>query len=61
MFLSARVQSVKYKVVYAISYEVEALNKEEAETLAEQKLIDEFGEKFADVVAYHFGTNTEEQ
>jgi len=50
----------KYRVVFAISYDVEAENKEDAEEKAIEKLEKEFGKKFADIVLYYFGENIEE-
>ena len=49
-----------FRVVYALNYDVEAKDEEQALEKAAKKLEREFGEDFATVVLKHFGTNVEE-
>ena len=50
----------KYRVVFAISYDVEAEDEVEAEEKAIEELEAEFGSVFTDVVLNSFGVNVEE-
>ena len=49
----------KYRAVFAISYDVEATDISEAEDKAIEKLEEEFGKSFADIILQHFGSNVE--
>jgi len=49
-----------FRVVYALNYDVEAKDEEQALEKAAEKLEREFGADFATVVLKQFGTNVEE-
>jgi len=51
---------VKFRVVYAISYDVEAEDEMEAREKAVELMEKEFGKKFTDIVLSEFGVNVSE-
>jgi len=51
----------KYRVVFALSYDVSAKDEVEAEDKALEMLEEEFGKRFADIVLSEFGVNVTEQ
>ena len=50
----------KFRVVYAISYDVEAKDEMEAKEKAIELMEEEFGKKFTDIVLSEFGVNVSE-
>jgi len=50
----------KFRVVYSISYDIEAEDNSEATDKAEKKMSDDFGEGFTNIIAMNFGCNVEE-
>lgn len=50
----------KFRVVYAISYDIEAGDEMEAKEKAVEFMKKEFGKKFTDIVLREFGINVNE-
>jgi hypothetical protein len=50
----------KYRVIIALNFDVKANDENNAEEIAIEKLEQEFGEKFTDIVLNEFGINVVE-